>query len=125
MAKEQALTYIQQHYPKGYIFRHTDIEFHTKHNWNCVEWVRRNLPDLPIVNTGQYGNHFRIHDDINFTFVLAREATYRVLSSSVIVHACDAMNVMIDVINYGTPDRKVWIRNGRKVKRIREAGKWI
>ena len=35
---------------------------------------------------------------------MAREATHRVLSSSVFVHACDAMNVEMDVVYYGMPN---------------------
>ena len=63
-------------------------------------------------------------EDINFSFILAREAKHRVLSSSVFVHACDAMNVDVEVVNYGKVDRKVWPKN-KIVRKIREEGKWI
>jgi hypothetical protein len=66
-----------------------------------------------------------VDPDINFSFVLAREATHRILSSSVFVHAREAMEVKIDVINYGKPDRKVWPKDQSLVMRIREEGKWI
>ena len=69
------------------------------------------------------GNGYRIHRDINFSFVLAREAKHRILSSSVFVHACDAMNSVMDIVNYGRPDRKVWPLEQDKVQCIREANK--
>jgi len=121
----RAMAFIASCYPNGYIHRHTQIEFHTIHNWDCDGWIRQHLPDLPIVDTGLGGNYYCVDPDINFAFVLAREATHRVLSSSVFVHACDAMGNDIDVINYGRPDRKVWPKNQKLVKRIRKAGKWI
>lgn len=123
--EERAMTLIASRYPDGYIYRHTQIEFHTTHNWDCTDWIKNHLPDLPVVDTGLGGNYYCADPDINFSFVLAREAQHRVLSSSVFVHACDAMGVEIDVINYGRPDRKVWPKNQRLVKRIREAGGWI
>lgn len=119
------LNYIKENYPNGYIFNHTMIEFHTGHNWDSSEWIKENLPILPIIDTGVGGNHYMKWDDIRICFILAREAKYRVLSSSVFVHACDAMNVDIEVINYGKPDRKVWIHNQKLVKKIRESGKFL
>lgn len=120
-----AMNYIKDNYPDGYIFRHTDIEFHSTHDWDCNDWIKDNLPNLPVINTGFGGNYYCSDADINFSFVLAREARHRVLSSSVFVHACDAMNVPIDVINYGRPDHKVWPKDSGKVLRIRENGRWI
>jgi len=121
----QAIRMVKTYYPQGYIFRHTGIEFHPKHNWDCTSWIKDNLSDLPVVNSGKGGGHAAMNEDINFTFVVAREAIHRVLSSSVMVHACDAMGSIIDVINYGAPDRKVWVRDRDRVKRIRESGRWI
>jgi hypothetical protein len=121
----RAMALIASRYPNGYIHKHTQIEFHTTHNWDCGDWIKQHLPDLPIVDTGLGGDYYCVDPDINFAFVLAREAKYRVLSSSVFVHACDAMDVEIDVINYGRPDRKVWPKNQGLVKRVREAGRWI
>lgn len=123
--EKEAMKYISDNYPDGYIFRHTDIEFHSTHDWDSEEWIEDNLPDLPVVNTGFGGNYYCCVPDINFSFVMAREARHRVLSSSVFVHACDAMNATIDVINYGRPDHKVWPKDGSKVIRIRENGRWI
>ena len=123
--EKEAMKYIADNYPDGYIFRHTDVEFHSTHDWDSEEWIEDNLPDLPVVNTGFGGNYYCCVPDINFSFVMAREARHRVLSSSVFVHACDAMNVTIDVINYGKPDHKVWPKDGSKVLRIRENGRWI
>lgn len=121
----KAMNLIASRYPNGYIHQHTQIEFHTTHNWDCTNWIKKHLPDLPVIDTGLGGNYYCADSDINFSFVLAREARYRILSSSVFVHACDAMNAKIDVINYGRPDRKVWPKNPKLTKRIREAGKWI
>jgi hypothetical protein len=121
----RAMDLIASRYPDGYIHRHTQIEFHTTHNWDCTNWIKKHLPDLPVVDTGLGGNYYCVDPDINFSFVLAREAQHRVLSSSVFVHACEAMGATIDVINYGRPDHKVWPKNQGLVKKIREAGRWI
>lgn len=120
-----ALAFIKTNFPDGYIFVHTMIEEHTYHNWDAGGWISENLPNLPIINTGYDGNFFMCHEDINFSFVLAREATHRIMSSSVMVHACDAMGSTVDVVNYGRPDRKIWLSDMSKVLRIREAGKFI
>ena len=123
--EKRALAYIENNYPSGYIFQHTYVTLHETHNWDSTDWIKTHLPDLPIIDTGQNGDHYCCDQDINFSFVLAREARHRVLSSSVFVHACDAMNVKIDVINYGRPDHKVWPKDGSKVLRIREKERWI
>ena len=123
--EKEAMKYIKNNYPNGYIFNHTTIEFHPAHTWNSINWIKNNLPDLPVIDTGKGGNYYMKFGDINFSFVLAREANYRVLSSSVFVHACEAMNVDMEIINYGRPDRKVWPHNQHLVKRIRENNKWI
>jgi hypothetical protein len=123
--EEEAMKYINQNYPDGYIFNHTTVEFHPAHTWDSTDWIDSNLPNLPIIDTGKGGNHYMKFDNINFSFVLAREAKYRVLSSSVFVHACEAMGVDMEVINYGKLDRKVWPKNQKLVKRIRENEKWV
>lgn len=120
--EKAALDYIKEHFPDGYIFRHTDCACHTYHDWDSAEWIRENLPALPVMDTGYKGEHKFLHGDINFSFVLAREAQHRVLSSSVFVHACEAMEVPMDIINYGRADRPVWPRNQDLVLRIREEG---
>lgn len=122
---KQAMEYIASNYPNGYIFQHTKVPLHETHNWDAHNWIQSHLPDLPIVDAGQDGDHFCFDPDINFSFVLMREATHRVLSSSVFVHACEAMGVQMDVINYGRPDRKIWPKDQSLVIRIRELGKWI
>jgi hypothetical protein len=123
--EEEALKFINNNFPNGYIFVHTMIEEHTYHNWDASEWILENLPNLPIVNTGYGGNFFMCHPNINFSFVLAREAKHRVMSSSVMVHACDAMGTTIDLVNYGRADRKVWLADMSRVLNIRECGKFI
>ena len=122
--EEKALKYIKENYPDGYIFNHTIIEFHPAHSWDSTPWIKKNLPNLPIIDTGKGGNYYMKFEDINFSFILAREAKHRVLSSSVFVHACDAMNVDVEVVNYGKVVRKVWPKN-KIVRKIREEGKWI
>lgn len=124
-AEQFVLEYIKNKYPNGYIFVHTFIEEHTYHDWNAFGWIREHLPDFPIVDTGYKGNYFMWHQDINATFVLMREALHRVLSSSVMVHVCDAMNVKIDVVNYGRADRKIWLPDMNKAIHIRENRVWL
>lgn len=110
---------------EGYILRHTDIKEHEWHTWDADEYITNNYPSIPILNTGFNGLWYLWQEDINYTFVLLRYATYRVLSSSVMVHACEAMDLNIDVINYGKPDRKVWPLDQDLVLSIREGGEWI
>lgn len=117
--------YTTQNYPQGFIFNHTMIEFHKNHDWDSSSWVGSNLPNLPVIDTGYVGNYYMKWPDIRYTFSLLRHASHRVISSSVFMHACDAMNLTIDVANYGTPDRKVWPYDKDLVKKIRESGKWI
>ena len=124
-SEKKVSDYIEKFYPNGYVFVHTQIEEHTYHNWDAIPWIRDHLSDLPIIDSGYGGEYYKWTDNINDVFVLAREATHRVLSSSVMVHACDAMDVGIDVVNYGRPDRKIWLQNMGKVNMVRENGIWI
>jgi hypothetical protein len=101
-AEETAAVYISDNYPNGYIFQHTRPGLHKVHDWDASVWIQDNLPSLPVLRTGR--GVPRLCEDINVFFVLAREAAHRVLSSSVFVHACDAMDVMIDVVHYGAPN---------------------
>lgn len=98
-AKGKARKYIAEHYPNGFIFKHTTPEYHPIHCWEADEWIRANLnSELPIFEASSSP-----WASINPAFVMAREATHRVLSSSVFVHACDAMGVTMDVVYYGQP----------------------
>ncbi len=123
--EKEVSEYINQNYPQGFIFNHTMIEFHKNHDWNSAQWIKDNLPNLPVVDTGYTGNYYMKWPDIRYTFALLKHATHRVISSSVFVHACDALKLPIDVVNYGTPDRKVWPYDKSLVRKIRESGKWI
>jgi len=123
--EQGTLEFINNEYPDGYIFVNTFVEEHTYHDWDASGWIKANLPPLQVIDVGYKGAYYMWTDDINDSFVLLREATHRVLSSSVMVHACEAMNVKMDVINYGRPDRKVWSANQDLVLRIRENGVWI
>lgn len=117
--------YVDEKYPDGYIFNHTMIEFHLKHNWDSGNWIKKNIGSLPIIDTGYNGNYYRKWNDINKTFCLLKYAKHRVLSSSVMVHACDALNLNIDIVNYGAPDRKVWPINSDLIRSIRESNRLI
>ena len=122
---DEVKKYVDEKYPDGYIFNHTMIEFHLKHNWDSKSWIDNNLPKLPIIDTGYEGSYYRKWKDINKTFCLLKYAKHRVLSSSVMVHACDALGVDMDIVNYGDPDKKVWPKNTNLVKSIRESNKII
>ena len=131
-AQDTAQEYIERFYPDGYIFNHTMIEIHPPHSWDSTQWIKDNLPRLPICDTGYNGKQFMLFEDINAVFVLAREANHRVLSSSVMVHACDAMGSTMDIINYHTDTTehqgrtsKVWPLDQTKVFQIREFGKYL
>lgn len=117
-AETTAKQYINAYYSDGYIFCHTMIEWHQCHNWDATQWMMKNLDDLPIINTGMGQTHEMLFNDINVSFVLAREANHRVLSSSVFVHACDAMNVPMDVVHYGRANRHGWPLDPTKIKVI-------
>ncbi len=100
--EREALNYINKNYPDGYIFNHTRSKLHSYNSWDSSEWIANNLPDLPIVDTSdESGKHNMINPNINFSFVLAREANHRVLCCSVFTHACDAMNCIVDVASWG------------------------
>lgn len=118
-AETIASSYIQKHYPDGYIFRSTDVDCHRVHSWDATNWIRQHLPNLPVFNTGVGQEHYMISPDINVSFVFARDAQHRVLSSSVFVHACDAMNVTMDVVNYGMANKHGWPLDKSKIKVVR------
>lgn len=120
-AEQEAKKYVDG----DFIFVHTMPEPHVYHTWYAIQWIEENLPPLRMINTGWGSEHYIAFDDINTAFAIMQQAKYRVLSSSVFVHACEAMDCRIDVINYGRPDRKVWPLDQSKVLHVREAGKWI
>lgn len=109
-----AREYISQHFPNGYIFVHA-YPGHQSHRWNRVdEWMEENLPELPVFLCGTPRRYDRLPgsmhgdpaeyvtwEDINISFVLAREASHVVMTSSVFMHACDAMNKVMDVCHFG------------------------
>lgn len=118
-AEDTAREYIAEHYPGGYIFKHSRPSSRT-HDWGgAEEWIEQNLPDLPVFDTGRNGPDKKIWGDINVSFVMAREARHRVLASSVFVHACDAMNVPIDVVAYGKSAPHAWPLDSDKIKVVK------
>ena len=95
-AETAAKKFVAAKFPEGFIFQHTRPVYHPAHNWDAASWVSENLPKLPVFEASSSK-----WPDINVAFALAREATHRVLSSSVFVHACDAMNATMDIVHYG------------------------
>lgn len=115
----------EKHIDGDYIFVQTILEWHKYHDWDADEWIRGNFPPIKIIDLGYEKSYYMAFNDINAAFVVAREARHRVLSSGVFVHACEAMDCVIDVINYGRSDRKIWPLDQSKVLHIRERGEWI
>jgi len=110
-AEKTAKDHISENYPEGYIFQHTESERHPNHNWDPMSWISENLPDLPV-----FKSSYSQWNDINVAFVMASEPTHRVLISSVFVHACDAMDVVMDVVHYGVPNPHGLPLNPAKIK---------
>lgn len=108
----------------GYIFVHRLCEWHPHHTWEPDQWMKKNLPPLPVIYSDN-GDRPTMYDNINEAFELAKRARHRVIASSVFIHACDAMGCTIDAINYGHADHKVWPLDQSRVLHIREEGKWI
>jgi len=107
-----------------YIFVHRFCRWHPYHTWEPDEWIDKNLPPLKRIYTDENGKTKK-YGNINTVFMLAKRARHRVLASSVLAVACDAMGCVIDAINYGHPDRKVWPLDQSQVLHIREKGIWI
>lgn len=107
-----------------YIFIHRLSRWHPYHSWNPDGWIDANFPPLERVYTDKDCKTIEI-DDINKVFMMAKRAKHRILASSVFVPACDAMGCVIDAINYGRSDRKVWPLDQSRVLHIREADEWI
>lgn len=107
-----------------YIFVHRLSEYHKDHTWNPNEWIEANLPPMKMVYSDAGGKITRF-DDINTMFAIARNAKHQVLISSVFASACDAMGCIVDAINYGVPDRKLWSLDQHRILHIREKGAWI
>jgi len=98
-AKDRARAFIASNYPDGFIFSHT-APGHRSHTWNARDWIQENLPDLPVFECGR-GSSWKPWEDINVTFAMAQEAKHRVICSSVFMHACDAMDLEMDVCHFG------------------------
>jgi hypothetical protein len=124
---ENVESHVLEDYGHGeeYIHVHTQIENHPVHSWDAGGWIQENIGDMQIIDTGSGGSHERMDEDINYTFAVAKHAKHRVYSSSVMVHACEAMDKTIDIINYGKEDRKVWPLKQGLVKNIRECGEML
>lgn len=97
----KAKQYVDKHTGGDFIFVHTQPSAHPIHKWDCSEFIQKNLPPLPVIDMHKTGPLWR---NINTTFALMSMAKHRVLSSSVMVHACDALDLVIDAVNYGIPN---------------------
>jgi len=113
-AADTARAFIASNYPDGFIFKHTHPG-HRNHAWIADDWIKDNLPDLPVFACGRDADRFP-WTDINVAFVMAREAKHRVLSSSVFMHACDAMNVEMDISYFGAANYHGLPIDPRKIK---------
>jgi len=92
-----AWQYLKDNKICDFVFVHT-VPVHSGHIWESAEFVKKAFPKLSVVDT----RYLKTWKDINVTFALAYAAKHRVLSCSVMVHACDAMGCTIDAVNYGT-----------------------
>lgn len=114
-AEAAALEYIENSYPSGYIFSHTNPRFHGGHKWNPEEWIKANIGgSLPSFKP----NTMSFSEDVNIAFVMAREAKHVILSSSVFVHACDALGVVMDAVYYGAPSLQHYPIDRSKIKNV-------
>ena len=121
--EQEAAHFVESNYPKGFIFKHTvliksrtDNTVLGRHNWfDADEWIKRELPALPIWDTSVHGEW----PNINILFAIAKKAQHRVLSSSFMVHACDAMGATMDVVNYVVEASKHWPEDPNIIKVIR------
>ena len=76
----------------GYVFRHTAIKEHDWHTWDATEYIKEHFKLQDVYNTGYDGEYYMWKENINYTFALINGATGVILSSSVMVHACEAMD---------------------------------
>ena len=103
----------------NYLFLHWEVPAHPGHTWkwdDSIKWCEDNLMYDDVWDTTAEDHH----EDINEAFAVLRDASCRVICSSVFVHAADAMGIPVDVISYGTMDRKVLPET--KPRNIRELG---
>lgn len=104
---------------KEFMFVHVNIPNHPAHTWDAYQWIGENFPPMNI-----YDTRFNTFDNINTTFAIMKRASRIILSSSVMVHAADALNLHVDAVNYGVVDRKAWPTR-IKPRRVRECGYWL
>jgi len=83
-----------------FVFVHTTIPTHPRSTWKgSTAFVKKVFPNLPIFDTRNMQ-----WDDINITFALMAMAKRRVISNSVMIHACDALDCTMDAVNYESLD---------------------
>jgi len=112
----EAARFVESKYPKGFIFKHTMPEKHPDHCWpDAAKWIKRELPALPVFDSDAHGER----GNINTLFAIAKKAQHRVLASSVIVHACNAMGSTMDIVNYGHPAEDHYPEDPNTIKVIR------
>lgn len=111
---QEAKECVQTYFPGGFIFLHYHVEDHPVHSWDGTTYTTSHFPPLPIYDT----NLEPRHPNINFAFAVLGMATHIILSSSVFVHAADAMNKPIDTLFYGKADDKVAPTQTQVLKKI-------
>ena len=87
----------------NYVFVHTHTPAHPGHSWDSAAFVEGLAPSMPVLDTRDLLRWENIH----VTFALAKLARHRVLSCSVMLHACDAMGCTVDAVNYRKPGMPV------------------
>lgn len=126
--EQEAAQFVADNYPNGFIFKHTTLisprgTVAGKHKWgNADAWIKRELPALPIFDSGAHifkSVHHENRPNINILFAIAKKAQHRVLMSSFMVHACDAMGVTMDAVNYVVETSKHWPEDPNMIKVIR------
>lgn len=108
---------------KPFLHMHTKTEAHRKYWWDALLYVRKEFPDMPIIDTGYGGNAYKHFQNINTMFVIMSYAAHRVLSLSVMAAAADALELPIDVLNCVDKNHHCLPLNRKLIKRYRIGGK--
>lgn len=103
------------------LFLHNKVPRHSNHDWpDALNWAKDNLIFDYVHDTSEV-----TFENINTSFAVLKDSECCVLSSSVFVHAADAMKCYIDCVNYGSQDRKVFPIDCSKILRVREMGEFL
>lgn len=118
--EQVAAEFVEKKYPDGFIFKRSFARSHGFHRFRgAEEWIANELPALPVFDQDAYHGMHGFWPNINILFAIAKKAQHRVLYSSVMVHACEAMGATMDIVNYGMEARKFWPEDPNRIKVIR------